>query len=115
MQQTQDKMPPVITYFFTRSKDIHIVDGNFFVTLFVRLTRVFTKTVDSELYEKTESVWVAIEELEIEQATEKILALPNRINVYTVSEEIFLELYKMALNCPKELYYITPLTSCKKK
>lgn len=114
MKQVQDQESPVITYFFTRSKDIHEENGEFLITLFIRLTREFTKTVGSKLYKRNETVWVNIEELKLEQATEKIRALPNRICVYKTSKEVFLTLYKLAINCPEELYYVTPFASCKR-
>ncbi|WP_249222410.1 hypothetical protein [Planococcus alpniumensis] len=114
MKQIKDNEPPVITYFFTQSKDIHEENGKLFITLFIRLTREFTQTVGSELYKKTETVWVNIEELKLEKATKKMRALPNRINVYKTSKEVFLTLYKLAATCPEELYYVTPFSSCKR-
>lgn len=111
MPQNQTVPVESITYFFTRSKDVHEENGKQIITLFARLTREFTKTDGLEAVEKVESVWVDIEDVEMEHATEKMRALPDRIHRYKVSKEVFLELYKASANCPQELYYVIPFQS----
>ncbi|EIM05088.1 hypothetical protein A1A1_18027 [Planococcus antarcticus DSM 14505] len=100
-----------ISYFFTRSKDVHEENGTLFVTLFARLTREFIKTNGQE---KVESVWVDIEEVKMEHATKKMTALPNCIHRSNISKEVFLGLFKASVDCPKELYFVTPLPTLKK-
>lgn len=114
MLQNQSVPSESIAYFFTRSKDVHEENGMLFITLFARLTREFTKIDGHEIVRKSESVWVDIEEMRMEHATEKIRALPNRIHRYEVSKEVFLELFKTAADCPKELYYVTPFSTVRK-
>lgn len=103
-----------ITYFFTRSKDVHEENGTLFVTLFARLTREFTKTDEPNAGKKVEFVWVDIEEIRMEHATKKMRALPNCIHRYNISKEVFLGLFKASANCPKELYFVTPLKKSEK-
>ncbi|ANU09644.1 hypothetical protein A1A1_16515 [Planococcus antarcticus DSM 14505] len=99
-----------ITYFFTRSKDVHEENGTLFVTLFARLTREFTKSGGQK---KVESVWVDIEEKKMEHATKQMMVLPNYIHRYNISKEVFWGLFKVSADCRKELYYVTPFSILK--
>lgn len=114
MLQNQPVPSESIAYFFTRSKDVHEENGTLFITLFARLTREFTKIDGQEIVTKAESVWVDIEEMRMEHATEKMRALPDRIHRYEVSKEVFLGLFKAAADCPKELYHVTPFSTFRK-
>ncbi|MDE0583311.1 hypothetical protein ON064_09715 [Planococcus sp. A6] len=96
------------TYFFTRSKHIHEENGIVFLTLFARLTREFVHQGTPYNTKKIEPIWVNVEELKLEHATEKMKLLPNYVQHYEVSKEIFLTLYNVSLVCPHELYYVTP-------
>lgn len=115
MEKIRDQQSEAITYFFNRSKDIHEENGRIFITLFVRLTREFTRTDGWEVHKKTETVWVNIEERKLEHAKKKMQALPNGIRKYQVSKEVFKELHKTAVRCPEELYYLTPFSTAKRK
>ena len=103
-----------ITYFFTRSKDVHEKNGKLYITLFARLTREFVKTRGAKTYRKVESVWVDIEEVQMEHDTEKMRSLPNLIQRYNISKEVFWGLFEVSADAPKELYYVTPISALKK-
>jgi hypothetical protein len=113
---SQNQLVPIepTTYFFTRSKDVHEENGMQIITLFARLTRESMKTIGSKTVRKVESVWVDIEEVAMEQATEKMRSLPNCILRYNVSKEVFLGLFKASVECPKELHYVTPFSAFRK-
>lgn len=98
-----------VAYYFVRSKDVHEEDGEEFITLFARLTREFTLYSKGEIFSERQSIWVDIDEVKTEHATSKMKALPNAIQTFTVQEEVFKELVEAARNCPKELYFITPM------
>ncbi|HSI66278.1 MAG TPA: hypothetical protein VK947_02615 [Planococcus sp. (in: firmicutes)] len=102
-------MKPSINYFFTRSKDIHQEQNSIFITLFVRLTKEYVEAGFNTNYNKIESLWVEIEELEMMQADKRLQALPNGVHRYAVSKEVFDSLIYVTETCPKELYYLTPI------
>jgi hypothetical protein len=108
MPQKQYVPHKSIAYFFNRSKDTHEENGIAIITLFARLTREFTYDDGFNTYEKAETVWVDMEDIKMEKATEKMKALPNCMQRYTITEKVFRELYQLSKNCPRELYYITP-------
>lgn len=98
-----------VAYYFVRSKDVHEEDGDEFITLFARLTREFTLCSNGEIFSERQSIWVDIDEVKSTDVTQKIRALPNVIQTFTVQEEVFKELVEASRNCPKELYFITPM------
>lgn len=114
MAQNQSVSLASITYFFTRSKDVHEENGTLFITLFTRLTIECTTGSGLKSSGKIESVWVNIEEVKVEHATKKMKEIPNCIYRYEVSKDVFLELYRASQVCPKELYYVTPIATVSK-
>lgn len=96
-------------YYFVRSKNVHEEDGETFITLFARLCREQTYVSGGKKKSERESVWVDIDEVKAAHATKKVLDLPNRIQNFVVSENVFIELVKTAKTCPKELYFVAPI------
>lgn len=90
-----------IGYYLSRIKDTHIEDGNTFITLFARLS---IRTTD-----RNESIWVEIEEVPWDQASQRMQKLPNGAYNYRVSEAVFHELERVSQNQFQTLYYLTPL------
>lgn len=78
------------------------------ITLFARLVREITSVTGREKHTQVETFWVQIDDLEMENATEKVKALPNCMNKYEVSENVFRHLLKLSTSCPNELYGIIP-------
>ncbi|WP_394120781.1 hypothetical protein [Planococcus donghaensis] len=99
-----------VRFYFSRSKGSHVEAGECFVTLLARLSiEVFYagKPGDKGEYK---TVWVDIEELKVDQAASKIKKMPDSINRYEISEELFWDLFKVSQRCPEELYCLTPLS-----
>lgn len=109
MPQKQTIVQEAVNYFFLKSKDISEENNMSSITLFGRLSRETTYSDEINIYNKVDTFWVDIDELDLEQAAQKIKDLPNQICRYLISKEVFQELYKISLNNPKELYTITPL------
>jgi hypothetical protein len=99
-----------VTYYFLRSKDVHEEDGTEFITLFARLIREFTFYSNEHVYSQRQSVWVDIDEVESRNAPEKVKELPNAIQTFKIQEKVFNELVEASKNCPKELYFVTPMS-----
>lgn len=97
-----------VTYFFLKSKDVHMENGVTAITLFARLTRVAISFTGREKQTQVETCWVQLEDIEREQATEKVKALPNCMEKYEVSEQVFRHLLQLSKRCPNELYGIIP-------
>lgn len=114
MPQKQFVSQQSIAYFFLRSKDIHEENNSISITLFGRLSREITYSDSLKVYNQTETMWVDIEEVPMEQAAEKIKKLPNCICRYEITEEVFRDLYEISKTKPKELYSLTPLHTFKK-
>lgn len=95
-------------YFFLKSKDIHIENGKTFITLFARLTREISLSVEGERQTHVETVWVEIEELPIGHAPKKVRTLPNCMQRYAITENVFRNLHQLSKKSPKELFYVTP-------
>ncbi|AQQ55263.1 hypothetical protein [Planococcus lenghuensis] len=105
----QEKKPYSLektNYYFTRVKDLHAENGQAFITLFARLTK--------EDGQETESVWVELDEVKWEQAAPKLKMMPNGIQTYLISEEIFEELLRLSSSHHKEMYFLTPLAKMNK-
>lgn len=109
MAQNQYALQKSVHYFFNRSKDINEENESKVITLFARLTKEIVYADGWDTYKKTETVWVEIEDVKMEEATEKMKDMPNCMQQYKVTENVFRSLYKMSKSCPEELYYVTPL------
>jgi hypothetical protein len=57
---------------------------------------------------------VDIKEIREKDASEKLLALPNRMTKFQISDELFKELYSISRSFPEELYTLTPFQSISK-
>lgn len=95
-----------VSYFFLRSKDVHIENQSAMITFFARLTREisFSKKEQPEV----QTVWVKIDEVPMEQAPQKVKEMPNCMQRYELPQNVFYHLYQMSKNCPKELFFVTP-------
>lgn len=96
------------TYFFLKSKDVHIENGLAFITLFARLTRETTLIHEGKKQTHVETAWVEIEEFQMEHAPEKVRNLPNCMQRYKITEDVFRSLYHLSKESPEDLFYITP-------
>ncbi|MBT2570577.1 hypothetical protein [Planococcus sp. ISL-110] len=107
------KNPPAyhkeVNFYFSRSKGTYEEGGESVITLFARLS-VEIPAEKSRNTKECKTIWVDIEDVKDEQATPKMKRMPDSINRYEISEELFWELYKISRKCPEELYYITPLS-----
>ncbi|MGI2328956.1 hypothetical protein [Planococcus sp. YIM B11945] len=101
MQRNQPLFFDNASYYFTRIKDTHEEDGQRRITFFGRLT------IENDWDSK--SIWVEIEQVKWEQATEKMKALPDSVQIYSVSAAVFQELERLSGICHQELYFITPI------
>ncbi|TWT01805.1 hypothetical protein [Planomicrobium sp. CPCC 101079] len=108
MLKNQSALQNSTAYYFNRSKDTNKENESTVITLFARLTRELTWDDGFDTYKKIETFWVDIEDIEMEEATEKMKSLPNCMQYYKISEKVFHDLYQLSKNCPKELYYVTP-------
>lgn len=97
-----------INYFFLKSKDVHIENGLAFITLFARLTREISWISKGKRQIHVETVWVEIEESQMEHAPEKMKTLPNCMQRYAITENVFCNLYQLSKKYPKDLFYVTP-------
>lgn len=96
------------SYFFLKSKDVHIENGLAFITLFARLTRENTLIHEGKKRTHIEIAWVEIEEFQLEHASEKVKSLPNCMQRYEINENVFHGLYHLSKESPEDLFYITP-------
>lgn len=108
MPQNQYAVQESVAYFFNKSKDVYEENEASFITVFARLTREFTYNDGFGTYKKEETIWVDMEDIEMEEATEKMKEAPNGMQRYTISEKVFRNLYQLSKNCPQELYCVTP-------
>lgn len=97
-----------VTYFFLKSKDVHTENGVTSITLFARLAREITSFTAREKQTQFETFWVQLNEIAMEQATEKVKTLPNCMEKYEVSEQVFRHLLQLSKRCPNELYGLIP-------
>lgn len=108
MPQNQCTAQESVAYFFNKSKDVYEENEVSFITVFARLTREFTYANGVDTYKKAETIWVGIEDIKVEEASEKLKSLPNGMQRYTISENVFRDLYQLSKNCSQELYCVTP-------
>ena len=109
MPQNQSIPNTSVAYFYNRSKGISTENDATILTLFGRLTREVTYDDGLNIYSKVETVWVDIEDIKLEEATENMKNLPNGMQEYTVTEKIFLTLLHLSKKSPRELFCLTPL------
>lgn len=103
-----------VSNYFYRSKDVHEENGDRFITLFCRLSREYTYIDDCYEFKKTETVWVDIKEIPEKEASENLLATPNRMIKFEISDELLEELFSISKIYPEELYSLTPFQSISK-
>ncbi|WP_236015372.1 hypothetical protein [Planococcus soli] len=99
-----------VHFFFSKSKATHEEAGKCFITLFARLSMEIPASGKQRGASENKTIWVDIEEVASEQATSKMKKMPDSIERYEISKELFWELHKISQRCPEELYYITPLS-----
>lgn len=97
-----------VTYFFLKSKDVHMENGLASITLFARLAREITLVTGRKKQTQADTFWVQIDDLGMEQATEKVKAMPNCMEKYEVSEKVFQHLLQLSKSCPDELHGVIP-------
>ncbi|TWT08047.1 hypothetical protein FQV26_09615 [Planococcus sp. CPCC 101016] len=108
MPQNQYMPKTSVAYFFNRSKDVNTENNISILTLFARLTREITYDDGINIYSKVDTIWVDIEDIQLEKATESMKSLPNGMQEYTVTEEVFHALVNLSKVSPRELYCLTP-------
>lgn len=97
-----------VGYYFFRSKDVHVENGSAFITFFVRLTRETSFRKAGEEQTQVQAVWVDIDEVMVKHASEKARALPDCMQRYELTQNVFYSLCHLSKSCPEELFYITP-------
>lgn len=108
MPKTQTHPRNSVTYFFLKSKDVHMEDGFASVTLFARLGREISSVKGGKKRTCVETAWVEIEDLRMEHVPEKMKNLPNCMQKYELSPPVYQHLLHLSEKCPSELYGITP-------
>ncbi|ANU10911.1 hypothetical protein A1A1_17590 [Planococcus antarcticus DSM 14505] len=108
MEQMEQLPRKSVDYFFLRSKDVHIENGSAFITFFARLTREVSFRKDGEKQTRVQTVWVDVDEVKLEHASKKARGLPNCMQRYELSQNVFYNLYQLAKKSPKDLFHITP-------
>ncbi|MGK7377430.1 hypothetical protein ACSFXN_06275 [Planococcus sp. 1R117A] len=111
MAQIQHIPQKSVGYYFLKSKDVHIENGSSFITFFARLTREILHEKEGEKQTEVQTVWVKIDEVQLEQASEKVKAMPNCMQRYELTQNVFYNLYQLSKHCPKELFFVTPFHS----
>lgn len=108
MGQIEQLPDQSVDYFFLRSKDVHDENGSSFITFFARLAKEISYEKEGKRQEQVQTVWVDIDEVMLEKASPKAKALPNGMQRYELTPNVFHSLYQVAQKCPEELFYITP-------
>lgn len=108
MLQNQYALQKSVQYFFRRSKDVNEENNSTVITLFARLSREIVFDDGLKTCKKAQTFWVDIEDIKMEEATEKIKELPNGMQQYKITEKVFRSLYQLSQNQPTELFYVTP-------
>lgn len=108
MEQIEQLHPQSISYFFLRSKDVHMEDGKAFITFFARLTREVSFGKKGAIQTQVETAWVDIEEVVLEHASAKARSQPNCMQRFELTENVFRSLYQVSKRCPGELFHVTP-------
>ncbi|ALS78643.1 hypothetical protein ACQKDD_12320 [Planococcus kocurii] len=108
MEQTEQLPQKSVDYYFLRSKDVHIENGTAFITFFARLTREVSFQRNGEQQTRVQTIWVDINEVKLKHAPIKARALPNCMQRYELSQNVFYNLYQVAKKSPKYLFYVIP-------
>lgn len=108
MGQMEQLPQKSVGYFFLRSKDVHIENESTFITFFARLTREVSSIKEGKKQTEVQTIWVDIDEVLLEHASEKAKALPNCMQRYELTQNIFHSLCQLSQSCPEELFYLTP-------
>lgn len=108
MEQIEQLPEQTVGYFFLRSKDVHNENGASFITFFARLAKEISYEKEGRRQQQVQTVWVEIDEVMLDHASPKAKALPNGVQRYELTQNIFYSLYQVSQNCPDELFYITP-------
>ncbi|MFD1030030.1 hypothetical protein [Metaplanococcus flavidus] len=108
MEQTEQLPQQSVGYYFLRSKEVHIENGAAFITFFIRLTRETSLRKEGKEKTRIQAVWVDLDEVKEGHATDRARALPNRMERYELTPNVFYSLYELTKTCPAELFYITP-------
>ncbi|MBT2572049.1 hypothetical protein [Planococcus sp. ISL-110] len=108
MEQMERMPQKSVGYFFLRSKDVHLENGTAFITFFARLTKEISFRKEGKEQTEVQTVWVEIDEVLLEHASKKARALPNCMQRYEITQNVFHGLYQLSKSCPEELFYLTP-------
>lgn len=108
MEKMEQVPQQSVGYFFLRSKEVHVENGAAFITFFVRLTRETSFRKEGKEQTRVQAVWVDIDEVMVGHASEKAKALPNGMQRYELTQNVFYSLCYLSRSCPEELFYITP-------
>lgn len=108
MEQIEQLPEQSVGYFFLRSKDVHYENGSSFIIFFARLAKEISYEKEGRRQQQVQTVWVDIDEVSLEQASQKAKALPNGMQRYELTQNVFHSLYQVSQKCPEELFYITP-------
>lgn len=108
MAQEQLISQKSVTYFFLKSKDVHMENGLASITVFARLARETASFSGRKKQTHLETFWVQIEDIRMEHVPEKVKSLPNCLQQYEVSEKVFHHLLQLSKICPNDLYTVTP-------
>lgn len=109
MEQIEQVRSELISYVFLKSKNVHVENKLVFITFFARLTRETSFTKKGKLCTHIQTVWVDIDERILAHTPEKAMALPNRVQQYNLTEDVFESLCQVSKSCPSELFYVIPL------
>jgi hypothetical protein len=108
MEQMEHLPQQSVGYFFLRSKDVHVENGAAFITFFARLTKETSFGKEGVEQIRIHPVWVNIDEVLMDHASEKAKAMPNCMQRYELTPNVFYSLCRLSKTCPGELFYITP-------
>lgn len=95
-------------YYFLKSKDVHVEEGNMYITCFARLTREVLIEKDGKEKTRIQTFWVDINEQRFDQATKKVQAMPNCMHRYEIAKEVFYNMYQLSKSCPEEIFQVIP-------
>lgn len=98
-----------VYFYFSKSKGTHEEAGEYFITLFARLSLEIFSSENPVGAGESKTFWVDIQEVKYDAASVKMKKMPDSVERFEISGKLFWELYKISQKCPEELYYITPL------
>lgn len=104
MNQLENRVCTETSYYFLRSKDVHIENQKMYITLFARLTREITTRDAGICNTHIHTLWVDIDEFPYAQAPLKVQKMPNCVRRFTLTEEVFGNLLQATTEFPKDLF-----------